>query len=88
MEDKKKKRPILPEVTVYMTEKDVDKRINWMFVRMLEGISKMLVVLGATECKGGGCIDPREALFHCKACTMNGIQRHVDQAIEYWRGKV
>lgn len=87
MEDKKKRRTIFPEVTVYLTEKDVAKRVNWVFVRMLEGLSKMLEVWGDMECKGGGCIDPKAALFHCRACTFNGIKHHVDQAIERWKPK-
>ena len=85
MEDKKH-RKILPEVTIYLTEKDVDKRINVMYVMMLEGVSKMLSVWGDLECKGGG-LDPHEALFHCRACTFNGIKGHVEQAIDRWKRK-
>ena len=79
-----KEKSILKPITVYMTEKDVDKRINYMYVLMLRGVSKMLEVWGDMECKGGGMIDPTEALFHCRACTFNGIRHHVDQAIERW----
>jgi len=94
MEDKKRRkkvteertRLVLPDVVkVYLTEKDVEKRVNWVFVRMLEGLSKMLEVWGDMECKGGGCIDPKEALFHCRACTFNGIRNHVDQGITRWK---
>lgn len=97
MKDKKKAPPIREErwplkptntsVGVYLTEKDADKRVNWVFVRMLEGLSKMLEVWGDMECKGGGCVDPHEALFHCRACTFNGIRKHVDQAIARWKSK-
>ena len=45
----------------------------------------MLRVWGEMECKGGGVIDPKAALFHCHACTWNGIRNHVDQAIEHWK---
>jgi hypothetical protein len=79
--------PAAPKIGTYLTEKDADKRVNWVFVRMLEGLSKMLEVWGDMECKGGGCIDPKESLFHCRACTFNGIKHHVDQAIERWRKK-
>jgi hypothetical protein len=75
---------LLPKVTVYLTEKDVDKRLDVSFIIMLKGLSKMLSVWGDFECKGGGCIDPRSALFHCRACVVNGIRGHVDQAIQNW----
>ena len=95
MEDKKKKQallkeeksPLLPTVTVYMTEKDVDKRINFMYILMLRGLSRMLEEWGDMECKGGGVIDPHEALFHCRACTFQGIRNHVNQAIARWEAK-
>lgn len=74
-------------ITGYLSEGDVKKRVDSVFVLMLEGLVAMLKVWGDMECKGGGCIDPKEALFHCKACTFNGIRNHVDQAIERWRGK-
>jgi len=83
MEDKKTTRLI----KTYLTEKDVEKRVNRVFVVMLEGLSKMLEVWGDMECKGGGVIDPHEALFHCRACTFNGIRNHVNQAIERWKAK-
>ncbi len=76
-----------PKIGTYLTEKDADKRVNWMFVRMLEGLSAMLRVWGDMECKGGGCLLPEEDLFHCKACTFNGIRKHVDQGIERWKVK-
>lgn len=76
-----------PKIGTYLTEKDADKRVNGVFVLMLEGLSKMLEVWGDMECKGGGCIDPKEALFHCRACTFNGIRGHVNQAIARWKGK-
>lgn len=79
---------ILKPVGVYLTEKDAQKRVDFVFVRMLEGLSKMLAHWGDLECKGGGCIDPKEALFHCKACICQGIKNHVDQAIERLRGAV
>ena len=78
MEDKKTTRKIL----AYMTEKDVKKRMDLVFIHMLEGLSKMLAHWGDFECKGGGVIDPHEALFHCRACICNGIRNHVDQAVE------
>jgi hypothetical protein len=74
-----------PKIGIYLTEKDVEKRINFVTVRMLQGLSKLLEVWGDMECKGGGMIDPTEALFHCRACTFNGIRHHVDQAIERWK---
>lgn len=77
--------PAEQKVVVYLTEKDVEKRINLAFVLMLEGLSKMLEVWGDCECKGGGCVDPHEQLFHCRACTFSGIKRHVDQAIARWK---
>jgi len=83
MEDKKTTRLI----KTYLTEKDVEKRVNRVFVVMLEGLSKMLEVWGDMECKGGGVIDTHEALFHCRACTFNGIRNHVNQAIERWKAK-
>jgi len=82
MEDKKTTRIL--KVTAYLSEKDVEKRINFLYVRMLEGLSRLLEVWGDMECKGGGVIDAHEALFHCRACTFNGIRKHVDQAIERW----
>jgi len=69
-------------VTVSVPEKDVKKRMDQLFTHMLEGLSKMLAHWGDFECKGGGVIDPKEALFHCRACICNGIRNHVDQAIE------
>lgn len=97
MEDKKTTRKlireqrtelVLPEhqkkIGVYLTEADADKRLNYLYVRMLEGLSKMLEIWGDFECKGGGVIDPHAALFHCRACTFNGIRGHVNQAIERW----
>lgn len=82
------------KVKVYIPEKDVEKRVDFLFVLMLTGLSNMLQAWGDMECKGGGYIDVREdgtdvgGLFHCKACVMNGIRRHVDQAIERWKGKL
>jgi hypothetical protein len=86
MEDKKKRQPG-PRIEVYFDQKEIDKRINGMYVIMLRGVSKMLETWGDLECKGGGQIDPTEALFHCRACTFNGIRHHVDQAIERWKDK-
>jgi hypothetical protein len=97
MKDKKRLKEvrcgiIMPKVAEsvkpYFTEKDVDKRVNFVFVQMLEGLSAMLAVFGNLECKGGGCIDPKDQLFHCKACTFNGIKHHVDQGIERWKERV
>ena len=84
-----KRRPAPPEVKlgIYMTEKEAGARLNWLFVRMLEGLSKMLEVWGDMECKGGGCLDPKEALFHCKACALSGIRNHVDQVVDRWKSK-
>lgn len=83
MEDKNTTR----KIQAYFTEKDVEKRVNLVFVRMLEGLVAMLRVWCDMECKGGGCIDPKDALFHCRACTFNGIRNHVDQAIERWKDR-
>lgn len=92
MEDKRRKKAGpslgLEKVKVYIPEKDVEKRVNFLFVMMLTGLSHMLLAWGDMECKGGGCIDPHEALLHCKACVMNGLRKHVDQAIERWKGKL
>ena len=96
MEDKKRrKKPteertdlVLEKVKVYIPEKDVEKRVDWLFVMMLTGLSRMLMAWGDMECKGGGYIDAREQLFHCKVCVMNGLRNHVDQAIERWNEKL
>jgi hypothetical protein len=94
MEDKKRRKKlaedrtdilVLEKVKVYIPEKDVDKRVDFLFVMMLTGLSHMLMAWGDMECKGGGCIDPKEQLFHCKACVMSGLRNHVDQAIERWK---
>lgn len=82
-----RQKSILKPITVYMTEKDVVKRVDFLFVRMLEGLVAMLKIWGDFECKGGGCLDPKEALFHCKACTIQGIKHHVDQAVERWKAR-
>jgi hypothetical protein len=61
---------------------------------MLTGLSHMLMAWGDLECKGGGYVDIREdgtdvgGLFHCKACVMRGLRRHVDQAIARWKDKL
>lgn len=84
MEDKNTTK----KIQAYFTEKDVEKRVNWAFMKMLQGLSRMLEAWGDMECKGGGCVLPEDALFHCKACTINGIKRHVDQAVTRWADKL
>jgi len=82
---KKKGRPAPldpPVIATYFTEKDVKKKMDLMFIHMLEGLSKLMAHSGDFECKGYGGIDPKEALFHCRACICNGIRGHIDQAIE------
>ena len=84
--EKDKPTRILSPITVYLTEKDVRKRMDMEFVHTLNGLAQMLEAWGDLECKGGGSPDPGEALFHCRACICNGIKNHVNQAIAYVKG--
>lgn len=86
MEDKKK-RPVGPRVEVFYDQKEINKRTDRMLVFMLEGLSEMLKRWGDLECKGGGGVGVGADLYHCHACTWNGIRRHVDGAIEWWKEK-
>lgn len=81
------KRPIGPKVEVFYDQKEINRRTNRMLVHILEGLSEMLKRWGDLECKGGGGIDLQSQLFHCHACTWNGIRNHVDQAVEHWKTK-